>query len=286
MTKNCLVTKFKGEAEGNLPIFGALPIYVKAAGTCTQFNLPAGKTFTLVHPDGTEEEVSGNIASKFVANGEERIFQLLDYLYNDISLPYCNQVSAGLTTNNLVYIKTEDLKSEFTKNVGYRPIGDNVLSCPLAGNISDIFKFSEPNLNATSFGIREADFHVVGSSDEFKEFFRKIPNVEALQWGNASWLFNFSLLAEVTNCKLIYVFGYGYAGDIYQYIQKARNQGRTSGEFVGAWFNQNNTCTLDGDTVPHNDVYGGIVWTLDTISIYEGSSSSIKNMTLKQTWNK
>lgn len=285
MANDCLITKFKGEVDGNLPIFGALPIYVKATGTCNNFTLPSGKTFTLVHPDGTEEQVSGNIASKFVANGEERKFYLLDYLYRDYALPTAGLVASGISPNNLAYIKAEDLKSEVTKDVGELTyLGP--LQCPIQGNLSDIFKFSEPNLNAKTFAFRVDDWQLTGSSSDFIEFFSKMPNVESIIWGNGSWIFNFSDLAQATNGNITDVFGYGYSGDIYQFVQKARSQGRTEGTAIFSWFNKNNTCTLDGDSVPHSDIYGAIIWTSDSISVYGGASSSVESMTLRQTWDK
>lgn len=284
---NCIKTQLKQEVNNrNLNFLGGLPIYVKESGSCAKLNI--GNTAkTLVHPDGTKEQVSGNIVSKFIPNGNLQKFELLD------NSKYNFSITAGHSTiteglNNLVYIKAEDLQYATVASMGAPyaavPIGGNVKY--ISKNISVIYE----NITVLSFRDDIAELVLTGNDDDFATFISKFPNVTNIYRGigdkENELLLNFSVISKNTNAQLKEVFGGGLSGDIYPFIQKARINNREEGTLLFSYFNNKNFITVDEEELPSSEkkIYARFKWTANSISLYNSTDSA--SWALYKSWNK
>lgn len=282
--KDCLVTQLKGTGNPELPILGALPIYVKPEGQCASLSIGSTPK-TLVYPDGTTEQVSGDIISVLVPDGTLQKFQLMDskYVFGDINT---GSPTSGADKNTLIFIKTEDM--------AYMPIVSLTTArnaVPLSGNIANIFKYAQPTDASFEIFTRDdvEDLMLTGSDDDFKEFIQKVPNIARIGKGTGtyptSYAVNFTLLAQYTNCQLTNILGGNLKGDIYPFIQKARLNNRTTGTLEISWFNKNNSVVVNEEEIPSEQkkIYGKFTWADNSITLLNKGQSG--DYAEYKTWN-
>lgn len=271
---NCLVKKLKSTVDNqSLPYINALKIHLLANQTLGGSVVVNYNTY-LVKPDGTKSAVTAdaNFGSLFTQSASETIYQLLNI----------DKITSFVISspNKALKISAEDLKG--VKFDTFRGRCSYNSGAGVVGKLNDIGYYTSDNGHSKTYDFANCK-NLTATDAEFSAFISR--NKELVEFINESSgvVLDWDIIGTVSNGKLTKVQGPA-KGDIYTFVQKARQEGRTTGTCDNNFLsNGSNIETFNNVALPTAN-YSKVTWTADTVTIKASNTPNGSDI-LNQTWN-